>query len=439
MKRWIAGLLAVGMAAALSLAPAMAETGVTAGGEGSTSIAENTGQTVGEPAAGADLRFSQLRKTLEKNNYNVKALQANLEDLEDQDTDELRDAVDMLETMKSGLQSSLQTVTQTYEQLKASASSPPSGGDASTGEGTEGGDSTGGGMTFPDPNTAALLVALGGLQAALGADIANIEMQISTMESQIESMDSTIETSENTIRNAIDQIVKGAETLYIGIVTMESSLDAIQRGIDTMDRTIAIYEKQYELGMVSQYEVEAMTYQRTSLASQLDSLIFQIQSSKVTLEGLCGLPLQGTVQLGGLSIPTAGDLSAMNYEKDLAKGQARNVDVLNAKVDLKSGRDDAKEYTLQAAEDTFAYNFKVLYMTVGEKNRLVDVAREALSFQQRTFEITAKQYELGMISQEEYRAGESDLLAAQESVTAAQLELFTAYRNYEWARDYGLI
>ena len=434
MKRGIAGLLAGGMAAALSLAPAMAETGVTAGGEGSASIAEDIEQTVGEPAAGADLRFSQLRKTLEKNNYNVKALQANLEDLEDQDTDELRDAVDMLKTMKTTLEKSLQSVAGVSGIISAAGSGSTGG---ATGEQIGGEDA--GSQPETNPTFTALEILAGGLQAALTADIANIGMQISTMESQIESMDSTIETSENTIRNAIDQIVKGAETLYIGIVTMESSLDAIQRGIDTMDRTIAIYEKQYELGMVSQYEVEAMTYQRTSLASQLDSLIFQIQSSKVTLEGLCGLPLQGTVQLGGLSIPTAGDLSAMNYEKDLAKGQAKNVDVLNAKVDLKSGRDDAKEYTLQAAEDTFAYNFKVLYMTVGEKNRLVDVAREALSFQQRTFEITAKQYELGMISQEEYRAGESDLLAAQESVTAAQLELFTAYRNYEWARDYGLI
>ena len=44
-----------------------------------------------------------------------------------------------------------------------------------------------------------------------------------------------------------------------------------------------------------------------------------------------------------------------------------------------------------------------------------------------------------MISQEEYRAGENDLLTAQESVNTARLELFTAYRNYIWARDYGLI
>ncbi len=446
MKRILAGLLAVGMAAALSLAPAMAET--DAGSESAATDREETmtASVVQSSAEPTHLEFDDIRAVLRHNSYTVKSLEAALSDLNHQDTDELWDAIRQMRTLKSTLEQSLKAASDAYNALSASLQPPTTvdpgeGGDTGAETGGEGDTGTGGDVTpeLPDPTDAYLLTALGGLQAALSADVANVEMQIASLESQLDSVDSTIETTENTLNNTINQLVKGVETLYIGVVTMESSLDAIQRGIDTLDRTIAIYEKQYELGMASQYEVEAMAYQRSTLASQLEALRFQIETSKVTLEGMCGLELRGAIELGELPLPTEEELADVSYEKYLEKGTKQNVDVMNAKVDEDYDSSTANRYAVTAAEQTFAYNFMVLCMTVEEKDRLVGVAEEALDFQQRTFEITAKQYELGMISQEEYRAGENDLLTAQESVNTARLELFTAYRNYIWARDYGLI
>lgn len=430
MKRIIAGLLAVVLLVILSVAPAMAEEGTTG-----TAVPQETEgvletsvvQNAAEPSY---LEFDQIRDVLRHNNYNVKAMEASIRDLSNQDSGDLWDAIRQLENLKTQVKKMLGEVENALKQI---SSIPPVSGGEGSGE-TDSGE----GGTQEDP-TAMTELILGGLQMSLSVDVANLESQISSLESQMDTIDSTIESTENTLNNAINQIVKGVETLYIGVVTMESSLDAIQRGIDTMDRTIAIYEKQYELGMVSQYEVEAMNYQRSTLASQLEALRFQIETSKITLEGMCGLELRGTIQLGELPMPTEEELADVSYEKYLEKATKQNVDVQNAKVDEEYDSSTANENAVTAAEQTFAYNFKVLCMTVAEKDRLVGVAEEALAFQERTFEITAKQYELGMISQEEYRAGESDLLTAQESVNSAQLELFTAYRNYIWARDYGLI
>ena len=432
MKRIIAGLLAVGMLAALSVMPAMAEDGFGSWSPVGENVEIENPQEL-EPSA--DLRFDQIRKVLTENNNSVKALEQNLEDLEDQDIGELRDAVDQLEQLQSGVRAAQAAVQQALGQVEGQIGSlgsqtPPAG------DGEEGDDSAGDAL---QSTLYMQKLTLSALNVTLTADTVALQGQISTLESQLESLDTTIETSENTIRDAINQIVKGTETLYIGIVTMEASVGDLQRGLDAMDRVVAIYEKQYELGMVSQYDVESMVYQRSTLNSQLESLQFQIESNKVTLEGMCGLDLRGNVRLGGLSAPTAEEVARINYERDMPLGQKKNVDVLNAQVELENDSSDAKKYELQAAKDTFAYNFKVLCLTVEEKQRLVGVAEEALAFQERTFSITEKQYELGMISQEEYLSGQSDLLSAQSQVETAQLDLFSAYRNYIWARDYGLI
>lgn len=426
MKRIISGLLAAALLAVLSIAPAMAEEG-SGGTSAEETAAEETIETsvVQSAAEPSFLEFADLRAVLRNKNYNVKALEASMRDLNDQDSGDLWNAVIQMDQLKTGVQASQAAVNTALSQVKELIQSAIDGG---AGEDSE---------VLKTLRMQELI--LSSLNMTLTADTASLQTQITSLESQMTSIDTTIETTKNTLNDAINQIVKGAETLYIGIVTMESSIDALQRGLDAMDRAVAICEKQYELGMASQYDVETMKYQRSSLASQMESLLFQIETSKVTLEGMCGMELRGTVQLGALTMPTQEELDAIDYEKDMPIGQRRNVDVMNAQEELDNDSTTTGKHTLQAAKDTFAYNFKVLCMTVEEKERLVGVAEESLAYQERTFSITEKQYELGMISQEEYLTGESDLLAAQESVKAAQLELFTAYRNYIWARDYGLI
>ena len=207
----------------------------------------------------------------------------------------------------------------------------------------------------------------------------------------------------------------------------------------TLDRAIAIYEKQYELGMASLYDLESMRYQQSSAVSSLRGLLFQIKTSKITLEGMCGLPLTGTTRLEYLVIPDQGDVDAVDYDGELHRAMARNIDVMNARAQWEQDGSDANKYALQAAEDTFTYNFKVTCLTVGEKQRLVQAAEETLAFQRRTLAIAEKKYELGMVSEEELLAGRSEVLSAESSLYAAQLELFGAYNNYRWARDYGIV
>ena len=213
MKRILAGLLAVGMAAALSLAPAMAET--DAGSESAATDREETmtASVVQSSAEPTHLEFDDIRAVLRHNSYTVKSLEAALSDLNHQDTDELWDAIRQMRTLKSTLEQSLKAASDAYNALSASLQPPTTvdpgeGGDTGAETGGEGDTGTGGDVTpeLPDPTDAYLLTALGGLQAALSADVANVEMQIASLESQLDSVDSTIETTENTLNNTINQL-----------------------------------------------------------------------------------------------------------------------------------------------------------------------------------------------------------------------------------------
>lgn len=370
--------------------PAAAETLEAA----SIQNAANTAQSV---------RFEDLRKLLMKYNWNVAAINAALGDLDDVSTDQLEGAVDQLEKLSG-------TVQQTLGRVQM----------ASMTEGL----------------TEEQQLIYGALAVTLGADLASLQSQTASLESQIESLDSTIESNENTLVGSINQIVKGAETLYVGIITMEAAMGDIDRGLAALDRAVAIVEKQAEMGMAAPYDVETMHYQRATVQSQKESLEFQIRTSKITLEAMLGMELSGTVHLADLTMPTAEELEAIDFEADLKQGLKQNVDVMNAELGAES---DSGEISWEAAKDTFTYNFKVVCLTVPEKQRLVKAAEDAVAYQQRTFEIAAKKYELGMLSHEEYLTAEGDLKSAESGLFSAQLELFTAYRNYVWGKTYGIV
>ena len=343
------------------------------------------------------LPFGTLRERLEKSNYNVKNLKEQIADLSDISVGSINSAIGELRKLDSALSGAL------------------------------------GGIQGMDPALAGTLGLL------LQVNSTNIRSQISTLDGQIDSLKVSKRTGENSLKNGIDQIVKGTETLYIAIAPMEANLGSIERGLQTLDRAIAIYEKQYELGMASLYDLESMRHQRDSAVSSLQGLLFQIRSSKITLEGMCGLPLTGTTRLEYLVIPSEEAVNGVDFDGEVRRAMGKNVDVMNARVQEDYDHSDANEYAVKAAEDSFTYNFKVICLTVGEKWRLTKAAQETLAFQRRTFEITAKKYDLGMVSEEEYLAGKNDVLQAESDLYNTQIELFSAYNNYTWARDYGIV
>ncbi len=344
--------------------------------------AANTADTV---------HFESLRKAMEKYNYTVLSLQGQIKDVSDT-TVSLDGGIDALQAMA--------------RQLNDARSD---------------------------------LAATDSLYIALYATQMLVESQISQMMGSRSSVFDSTESAKNSLQDGINQLIRGAETLYVALAAMEDGLDAMNRGLDSLNRAVAITEKQQALGMASAYDVEKMNHQRDQLQSQLETLKYQIASNKVTLEGMCGMALKGTVHLADLPMPTQAELDAVNYDKQLNTAMNRNVDVMNAQLSYNSKTSGANKNALNGAKSDFASKFKGVCLAIPENVRLVSAAQETVDFQQRSFDIVAKKYELGMASHEEYLAAKGELDSAGDDLKTANRNLFSAYRAYVNATQYGLV
>lgn len=375
------------------------------------SVYSSAAVTASNPAA--SLRFSELRATMEKYSDTVRSLRAAYADLKDADTDAIDGAVAGLRMIQQGVAASL-----------TNARTGMANNSAQT---EEGGYSD---LYYIYSDLVSALTATGGL----------LDAQITSLQSQADSLSTTVETTQNTLMNSINQVVKGAESLYLGIQSMELAQKGVERSIAALDRAVAIREKQLALGMASAYDVETIRYQRSQAVSGLETLKFQIRTSKITLENLCGMETRGTVSLETPALPTAEELAAVSYENNLKTAMERNVDVQNAEEKRYQGETDhdANKKALDAAKSSFAASYKVLCLTVPEKNRLVQAAQETADYQQRTADIAQEKYNRGMISHEELRSAQDTLSGAQDDLETARLNLLTAYRSYIWATDCGI-
>ena len=95
---------------------------------------------------------------------------------------------------------------------------------------------------------------------------------------------------------------------------------------------------------------------------------------------------------------------------------------------------EAAKLDLENEKENVTSSFRSLYTDVQEKQRLLQEAEAAYAMEEKNFAVDELQYERGMISQLDYQTAQDDLAAKQDAVDSAEIELFTAYNTYDWAR-----
>lgn len=267
------------------------------------------------------------------------------------------------------------------------------------------------------------------------------------------------------LQNAQNQVIQGVDTMYVAILELENKRDALARNLNALDRTITEMELRYELGQVSELQLQQSKSGRASLESSLQTLEMNISNYKYQLEVQLGLEQPtGSIMLIGIPDVTQETLSAMNQEADLASATEKSYELYAAKRTLDDAQDtyedardehytkkeayklEAAEHTYQAAQYTyqstvsnFTQKFKVLYAQVNDYWQILSAAETALSYQQSAFAATETKYELGNISENDYLSAQDTLEDAKDAVRSAKRDLFSAYHSYEWAVGYGLL
>ena len=407
-KRWTALLLALAMLSALAVGALADEQ------DKEKTAAEETAQTA--PDAEGTLHFENLSARMRTGNYTLLSLEENIAAIECIDYDkmyeDLRDGLNSIASAQWGLiqmgqgeSYTYETLTQRYDALR---------------------------KTFDDIK-----------EGKLQQDNADLVRQL---------------------RNAQASLLAAGESLYVGLLALEDQSAALTRQTAALDRTIEEVKLRYELGQVS-----AMTLQQTEAGkAQMESGKAAIDAAAAQLRrqlnAMIGEELTAPLTLNALPEVTAEQLAAMDVEKDLEKAKAVSYDLYAAKLTLEDADEEYKDkagdlgynednyeyiavkhrwqaaqYTYNAAVQNFELSFRSLYDSVQSYASALNAAKVSLECERSDLAAAQLWYEQGTISENALHTAEDELYTAQDTVSGAERDLFTAYNNYRWAVDYGLL
>ena len=266
------------------------------------------------------------------------------------------------------------------------------------------------------------------------------------------------------LENAQDQVAMAGESLYIALTEMELNGQGLSRSITALDRTIKELNLRYDLGQISALTLEQTKAGRTSALSGQETLTMNICTYKTQLEQMIGAELTGKIKLQGLPQVTDQQLAAMDLDKDLAAAKEASYTLFAAQRTLDDARDDFKDtaeanmystgkyqyvaaqhqwqaaqYTYNAAVQSFETSFRTLYLQVKDYQQVLQAAKTALATEQDNFAAAQKKHDLGNLSDNALADAKDKVSEAQDKVDGAAIDLFSAYNNYRWAVDHGIL
>lgn len=266
--------------------------------------------------------------------------------------------------------------------------------------------------------------------------------------------------------NSRDAYLLTVESVYIGMVEAQAQRESLRRVVAALDRRVEEMELRYQLGQISALALEQIRGQRTAYQSNLDTLDMKITTGKYSLEQMLGEEVTGAIRLMELPDVPQEDLDAMDVEADLARAKELSYELYAAEVAKKDARtdwlDDSRtyenehnlqhfkyeqaqhawqvaQYTYDNTIKNYEVRFRVLYQQVKDYEQVLRAAREALALERDEYAAEQTKYDLGNLSQNALANAKDEVSAAEDSAATARRNLFTAYNNYRWAVEYGIL
>lgn len=388
--------------------------------DGTTVGAENPELTVPQPDKVGQLSFANLETRVRENNLTVKMLDETIASIDAKDFDkmkeDLREQLNKIAelqyiiatTPKDYLPAEMQGMT--FESLQATYDSLRE--------------------TFDDLKD-------GKIQADAAAAIRQLE-------------------------NAQDQLVMGAETLYVSLLELDAKRESVQRTVTALSRTVTEMELRYSMGQISALQLQQVKSGRTQAQSGLETLKMNLDNYTAQLESMVGAEIAGELTLSAQPAVPEKKIAAMDYEKDLAASKENSYDLFAAQRDLEDAKEayrdackeyysgsynrksaehtwEAAQYTYQVAVQSHELKFRTVFNAVADCRQALRAAETALALQQDTYKSMELKYQQGTISKNALLDAKDDLDDAQYTADAAERNLFTAWRNYQWAVEKGIL
>lgn len=428
-KRWTALLLALAMLSALAV-------GALADEQKKDETAAETAQTT--PDAAGTLSFENLGARMKEKSYALLALEESIALVESTD----------YEKVEQELRDGLNEIADAQWKMTALGSTGAMAHDA----------------------TLATQAAIGAVGAAVGS-LANqsLQTQYDALREQFDAVRDGELQKDNAgvvhqLKNMEDSTIQMAQSAYITLLGLEEQSAALARQDAALDRTLAELELRYQLGQISTMTLEQAKAGKIQLESGKATLDMNITALRRQLNAMVGEELTAPLTLGALPAVTAEQLSAMDVEKDLEKAKAASYDLYAAKKTLDDADEEyddsgaksyynerdykkvqarhkwqSAQYTYNATVQKYELTFRSLCDKVKDCAQILSAAKVSLECERSDLAAAQLKYEQGTISENALHTAEDELYTAQDTVSGAERDLFTAYNNYRWAVEYGLL
>lgn len=428
-KRWTALLLALAMLSALAV-------GALADEQKKDETTAETAQTT--PDAAGTLSFENLGARMKEKSYALLALEESIALVESTD----------YEKVEQELRDGLNEIADAQWKMTALGSAGAMAHDA----------------------TLATQAAIGAVGAAVGSLASqSLQTQYDALRERFDDVrDGKLQRdNEGVVRqlkSMENNTVQMMQNVYITLLGLEEQSAALARQDAALDRTLAELELRYQLGQISTMTLEQAKAGKIQLESGKATLDMNITALRRQLNAMVGEELTAPLTLGALPAVTAEQLSAMDVEKDLEKAKAASYDLYAAKKTLDDADEEyddsgaksyynerdykkvqarhkwqSAQYTYNATVQKYELTFRSLCDKVKDCAQILSAAKVSLECERSDLAAAQLKYEQGTISENALHTAEDELYTAQDAVSGAERDLFTAYNNYRWAVDYGLL
>ena len=265
----------------------------------------------------------------------------------------------------------------------------------------------------------------------------SLQMQADNM---LARADDTLEDSKIyllTYEQAEKNIVATAQAGFINYYKLLLQKQQQEAAVSNAEESLNYAGLQRSAGMVTDLEVLNAQEARQKALDQLVQTERSIRSQQENLNVLLGWKHDDTPEMGELPPVDEGRVSRMDPAADLAAALENNYTLRINRRKLENARDGLTKENLQTA---IANNERKIGNSLNSASRSVltaqlqlQQARAALALAQQDLNLASGKLSAGMITQREYNTSARALQNAQFSVRSAELTLFTAMENYDWA------
>lgn len=268
----------------------------------------------------------------------------------------------------------------------------------------------------------------------------------------LSQLDATAYTLRKQAVNVSGQLSLGAQTMLITIDNLGCTKEKLQCTLTQLDRNLAVLKTQRRLGMVSQLQLDTVQNQRNNLAQSIDTLETTRENLGSSVALMCGLDGNTIVMPADFAGLYDKDLNKMSYDKDLEQAKKNSFTIWQKKDALRSARNNydrdvggtaeavkSAEAALDAAEESVTAAFDSAYKTVGDCRTTLAAAKTAQSQAELELKTAEVKYKKGIISKLAYQQAQDAVTTARIEAESAYLSLYSAYNQYEWAKEGVLV